>query len=184
MASSKLTGMAADFSPRSGTSESLSAQPVSDVAASRVGGVRVAWTHVVLSVLGLAASVYAVHLHALVKAGQSTGCGITDTISCDKVIGSQYGEFFGIPLGVFGGLFWAIVLVTAISGKSVSPRSAALQRLAVGAVGIVTSVVLAYISLGVLHKFCPVCATTHVLSGINFLVALAGAWKLRGSVAG
>lgn len=175
--------MAADVSPRSGNSDSLGAPPITNPSGSEVAprmwNVRVAWTHVVLGVLGLAASAYATYLHVLVKAGKDTGCGITDTISCDKVIGSDYGQFFGIPLGVYGALFWAIVLVTAISSKAVSPQSAALQRLVVGAVGLTTSIVLAYISLGVLHKFCPVCATTHVLSGINFLVALAGIWKLR-----
>ncbi|BCM91751.1 hypothetical protein IAD21_03626 [Abditibacteriota bacterium] len=172
-------GMAADFSPRSGASDSLSALPLSGESVTPAKGVRVAWPHVVLSVLGLAASAYATYAHFLIKAGQDTGCGITDTISCDKVIGSQYGVVFGIPLGIFGALFWAIVLITAISSHNVSPRSAALQRLVVGTVGLTTSIVLAYISLGVLHKLCLVCATTHILSGINFLVALAGFWKLR-----
>ncbi|RYX81775.1 vitamin K epoxide reductase family protein [bacterium] len=175
--------MAANPSQRSGTSDSLVEKSVSNEAAPQVKGVRVAWAHVVLSALGLSASAYAVYLHMLVKAGKETGCGITDTISCDKVIGSSYGEFFNIPLGVFGALFWMLVLVTAISGKGVAPLSAALQRLAVGAVGLMTSIVLAYISLGVLHKFCPVCATTHVLSGINFLFAAWGVWKLRSATA-
>ncbi len=173
--------MAADLSPRSGTSDSLSAP--SNPSETPIGGVRVAWPHVILSAFGLAASGYATYAHALVLAGRDTGCSVSETISCDKVIGSQYGEVFGIPLGVFGALFWAIVIVTAISSKNVSPRSAALQRLAVGTVGLMTSLVLAYISLGVLHKLCLVCASTHILSGINFLVALAGFWKLRGATA-
>lgn len=170
--------MAADLSPHSGTPESLNSR--ADVAVQAGAKSRVAWAHVVLGFLGVAAGIYAVHLHALVMAGQETGCGISESISCDKVIGSQYGEFFGIPLGVFGALFWAIVIVTAISGAATPPRVAALQRLGVATVGLLTSLVLAYISLGVLHKFCPVCATTHTLSGINFLVAAFGVWRLRG----
>ena len=165
--------MATDVSSHSPNSDSLS------VPTAQPKGLRVAWPHIVLGVLGLAASAYATHLHALVKAGEATGCGISNTISCDKVIGSQYGEMFGIPLGIFGALFWALVLVTAISSATTSLRAAAWQRLIVGAVGLATSLVLAYISLGVLRKFCPVCATTHVLSGINFCVALWSVWKLK-----
>lgn len=139
-----------------------------------------AWAHVIVGVLGLLASAWAVHVHALVKAGEATGCGITDTISCDKVIGSpQYSQVFGIPLGIFGALFWAIVLVTAVSSATTSLRAAAWQRLGVATVGLLTSLVLAYISLGVLRKFCPVCATTHILSGVNFLLALGSVWTLR-----
>lgn len=169
-------------SPRSASSPSLKV-PLPSGASDKA--VRIAWPHIVLGVLGLAASVYATHVHALIKAGEETGCGISDTISCDKVIGSpQYGEVFGIPLGIFGALFWAIVLVTAISSRTSPPRAAALQRLLVGAVGLATSIFLAWISLGVLHKFCPVCATTHVLSGFNFLAALGSFWAGRKTQSG
>ncbi len=153
--------------------------PPSDSRVSPPRGLRIAWPHIVLGALGLAASVWAIRVHLLVKAGAETGCGISETISCDKVIGSQYGQFLGIPLGVFGALFWALVMLTAVSSRTSSPLSASWQRLFLGAVGLATSLVLAWISLGVLRHFCPVCATTHVLSGINFLVALAGVWKMR-----
>ena len=155
------------------------APPSDSRSANPPKGLRVEWAHVALGVLGLAASAWAVQVHLLVKAGAETGCGISETISCDKVIGSQYGQFFGIPLGVFGALFWALVILTAVSNQTSSTRGAAWQRFALGTVGLGTSLLLAWISLGVLRHLCLVCATTHILSGINFLVALAGVWKLR-----
>lgn len=142
-------------------------------------GARVAWPHVILSVLGIGAGLYAAYLHALVMAGRATGCGISETISCDKVLGSNYGNFLGIPLGYYGALFWALMLVSSISGATTSPRSAAWQRLGLASVGLATSLVLAWLSLGVLRHFCPVCATTHVLSGINFLFAVWGIRKIK-----
>lgn len=127
----------------------------------------------------MAAGAFAVYEHALVMAGKSTGCGVSETISCDQVLGSSYGAVFGIPLGVYGMLFWAIVLLLSVSSATTAPRSAAWQRLAVASVGLTSSLVLAYLSLVVIGKFCPVCATTHVLSGINFLVAAWSVWKMR-----
>ena len=153
------------------------AHPARDEAAPATG-VRIAWPHVVLGLLGIGAGLYAVHLHALVMAGRSTGCGISETISCDKVLGSSYGELLGIPLGFYGALFWALVLVSSVSNATTLPRAAARQRLTLASVGLLTSLVLAWVSLGVLRHFCPVCATTHVLSGINFLFAVWGVRKI------
>lgn len=157
-------------------------QTARDAAAPAKPGVRVAWPHVVLGLLGMGAGLYAVHLHALVMAGRATGCGISETISCDKVLGSTYGQFLGIPLGFYGALFWALVLVSSVSGTATSPRAAAWQRLGLASVGLLTSLALAWVSLGVLRHFCPVCATTHLLSGINFLFAAWGVAKLRRSL--
>ncbi len=176
--------MAANLSPRPGSPDSPTASaPLAPVSSAPRAGVVVAWPHVALAACGLAASAWAIHVHLLIKAGEETGCGISETISCDKVIGSQYGQVFGIPLGAYGVLFWALVFITAISSRGASMRAAALQRLLLASVGLASSVVLAYISLGVLKHFCPVCATTHVLSGINFLVALGLWWRGRGAAA-
>jgi len=142
-------------------------------------GTRIAWPHVAFSIAGIGAGLWAVHLHSLVMQGKETGCGISETISCDKVLGSNYGEPFGIPLGFLGALFWVIMLLFSFSGPKISPLSIAWQRLGIASVGLVTSLGLAYLSLGVLRHFCPVCATTHVLSGLNFLVAAWSVWKLR-----
>ena len=75
-------------------------------------GTRVFWPHIVLGLIGLALSFYAVHAHLQIEAGQATGCSINETISCDDVIGSKYGKFAGIPLGYFGAAFWIIVIIS------------------------------------------------------------------------
>ena len=153
--------------------ESLSA-PSKNPAAPQI-----AWPHVVTGVLGLAVSLYAHHLHTLVKAGRETGCSFSSTVSCDKVIGSQWGEFAGISLGIYGALFWILVLVTAISGANVAPKSAVLQRLGLATIGLFSVLGLAYIAYFVIRGFCPVCFATHILTVANFVWALWSFWKLR-----
>lgn len=136
----------------------------------------VAWPHVILAIIGIALSIYAIWAHGRIEAGQSAGCSISEQISCDAVLGSKWGKFFGIPLGYYGGIFWAIVLVTAISSPRTNLKVAALQRLGVATVGLLFSVVLFSIAEFVIKKTCPICLGTHTASLINFIFAVVG-WR-------
>ncbi len=137
---------------------------------------QIAWPHLVLAIIGIALSIYAIWAHGRIEAGQSAGCTISESISCDAVLGSEWGKFFGIPLGYYGGLFWAIVAITAISSPGANLKIAALQRLAVATVGLLFSIVLFAIAEFVIRKTCPICLGTHLSSLVNFVFAVAG-WK-------
>ena len=139
----------------------------------------IAWPQIICGLLGLGLAGYSLYLHKLIEAGASTGCGISDTISCDKVIGSKpWGAPFGIPLGVFGAVYFVVVLVTAIS-SSKELVSATLQRLGLAVIGIVFSLGLEYVMWGILHHGCPVCISTHIVTLVNFVFALAAYVRLR-----
>lgn len=141
-------------------------------------GMRIFWPHIILGLIGLALSFYAVYAHVQIEAGQATGCSINDTVSCDDVIGSKYGKVFGIPLGYFGAVFWVIVIISGISSASSNLRSARLQALGVAAVGLVTSIGLAYIAHFILHKICPICSGTHLTALFNFIYAVWAWFKI------
>lgn len=137
---------------------------------------QIAWPHLVLAIVGIALSIYAVWAHGRIEAGQSAGCTISESISCDAVLGSKWGKFFGIPLGYYGGLFWAIVLITAISSPGANLKNAALQRLGVATVGLLFSVGLFYIAEFVIRKTCPICLGTHISSLVNFIFSFVS-WR-------
>ena len=136
----------------------------------------IARPHLILAIIGIALSIYAIWAHGRIEAGQSAGCTISDSISCDAVLGSKWGKFFGIPLGYYGGIFWAIVLVTAISSPGTNLKNAALQRLGVATVGLLFSLGLFYIAEFVIHKTCPICLSTHITSLVNFVFAVVS-WR-------
>lgn len=150
------------------------APPTSQTAPKTI----IAWPHLVLAAIGIALSIYAIWAHGRIEANLSSGCSISETISCDTVIGSKWGKFAGIPLGYYGGLFWVIVALTAISGAGVSAKSAALQRLGVATVGLLFSLGLFYIAEFVIpgNKHCPICLGTHFTSLVNFVFALSS-WR-------
>lgn len=139
------------------------------------------WPNVILGVIGICTSAWAVHVHRLAKAGQDTGCGITDTITCDKVLTSKWSELFGIPVGFYGLIFFGIVIIMAIAsgGTRVSARQFALQNLTIASAGFLGSLVFSYISLRIIGAACPVCMSTHLTNTLLFAVSLAAFLRTR-----
>lgn len=131
----------------------------------------ITWPHVIIAILGILISIYAIWAHGRIEAGQSAGCSISETISCDQVLGSKWGKFFGIPLGYFGIVFWVLVGITAINSAGSNLKMAILQRFGIALVGITCSAFLFYVSEFLIKKICPICLSTHILSLLNFLYA-------------
>lgn len=132
----------------------------------------VAWPQLVCAALGFGLSVYAFHIHQLVLAGENTGCGITATLSCDAVIGSRFGVVLGIPLGLYGVVFFLVMALMSFSSQGDS-LPAAKQRLVLATLAVLGSLALEYIMWAILHKGCPVCMSIHALCFINFFFAWA-----------
>ena len=138
---------------------------------------RVSWPHLVLCALGFATAAYALVEHLRLKAGQESGCGFTETIDCAPVLTSKYAEFFNIPLGVWGMLFFVLMALTATWKESASTskqdeRRARLIQLAFAACGLATSVLLSVISYTKLRALCPICLSTHAVTTTLFFVSL------------
>lgn len=149
------------------------AQPTPD---SKNFKTRISWPHVILSLLGMGISLYAWQLHAVIKAGGDSGCGISDTINCDKVLASQYGALFGIPLGAYGLAYFVVVLLFSITtNPKVTLWQETLMRFLVCSAGMLGTLGLSYISYIVLKAACPVCMATHAVVLVSFVVAL---WQL------
>ena len=140
------------------------------------------WTSaLVVSLAGIVTSLYSVNHHMELKRNGHTeaACNINSAINCDLVAASKYSEIFGIPLGVWGlGYFLAstILVGTIIAGHKSSKEHEPVW-FALSALGILSSIGLAGISMGVLGVLCLVCITIYCLT----LVQGAIAWRLWGS---
>ena len=133
-----------------------------------------------LGALGFAISLYAFRLHAIIKSGGESGCGFTETINCDKVLASQYGAFFGLPLGAYGMAYFVLVILTAVTtNPKTSLHQETTQRLIVASAGLIGAGVLSYISYGILKAACPVCMATHATIMAIFVIALWQFLKVR-----
>lgn len=153
-----------------------------NLPASPGAKLRIYWGHVACAAVGFGLSWYSLIVHNRIKAGVEDACGISQ--SCDTVIGHKvWGQIAGIPLGVYGMLFWVMVFVTAVSTKG-QPKALALQRLAVATVGLLFSLGLEYVMWGIIKQACPICISVHITSLINFLVAVYLWRKVQSPVVG
>ena len=143
--------------------------------------VKVSWSHLILGAIGFAISGYSLHVHNLIKQGEDSGCGFTNTINCDKVLASDYGKFLSIPLGIWGMVYFVIVILTAVTskGSTATLKQTVGWQLAVASAGFLTSVALTYISKVLIGAYCPICMATHATTTLLFVVSLYSYFKAR-----
>lgn len=139
---------------------------------------QISWPHLLLGLAGLAVSAYAIHVHNIVAAGGQSACGISATINCDAVIGSKYGVLLGLPLGVWGMAYFALMMLTSVTDPTTPPRIAVLIRAMLATAGFLTVLGLAYISYIIIKITCPVCMTIHVIITLVFLYSLFEMWRM------
>lgn len=136
----------------------------------------------ILGCIGFGVSLYALILHVQTKsASGSLTCDVSDTVNCTKVIGSEYGEFMGLPLGALGMAYFGVVIAMAFLPAFVQCSASwiARRQLVVATVGAVISLYLAYISYFRLQAVCLVCSSVHALSVVNFFATLIAFVRVR-----
>lgn len=140
---------------------------------------QLSWPHLLLGLAGLAVSAYAIQVHNVVVAGGQSACGVSATVNCDAVIGSKYGVFLGLPLGVWGMAYFALMMLTSVTDPTTPTRIAVLMRALVAAAGFVMVLGLAYISYIIIRVTCPVCMTIHGIITVVFLYSMYEMWRSR-----
>lgn len=147
---------------------SLPAQP------SSTSSFRETWVWL-LAVIGFGTSAWAswIHHRLLTDPTYTSICDVNATFSCSAAYLSSYGSVWGIPVAVFGAIWFAGVL--ALLGVR-RASSAAVADHAVGylfvwaTVGLAVVLYFAYASLIVLKEVCLLCATMYAaVIGIFFL---------------
>jgi uncharacterized membrane protein/protein-disulfide isomerase len=136
----------------------------------------------ILGCIGFGVSLYALILHVQTKsAAGSLTCDVSDSVNCTKVIGSEYGEFMGLPLGALGMSYFGVVIAMAFLPAFVQSSASwiARRQLVVATVGAVISLYLAYISYFKLQAVCLVCTSVHALSVVNFIWTLVSFIRVR-----
>ena len=163
---------------------------------------------VAFGLLALGASVASlyVHYHMLADPSYTSFCDISETVSCEAVMTSQYGSVYGIPVAVGGAIWSGLVLLLGLVGMQ-SPRTAPTPaptpasksapksapqsappaddagRVAgyiflLATVGLAGALYLGYASLFILRQMCPLCVTMYVAVIGLFVVSGAAASEL------
>jgi uncharacterized membrane protein/protein-disulfide isomerase len=130
--------------------------------------------------LGLVASTAStwVHYQLLRNPSYSSFCDVNATISCAEAYTSRFGSFAGVPVALFGVLFFALVLgLIAICSRSASASPNLPSYLfALSTAGLGVVLYLAYASFVVLKAVCLLCVGTYI--------AIIGLFLLSGAATG
>lgn len=151
----------------------MSRAPASPVAAPPA---RTPWL-VAFALLGLAASSASafVHYQLLNDPTYASFCDVNATFSCTEAYSSRYGSVGGVPVAVFGMIFFAFVLglVGLCASSPAASANLAGYVFAASTIGLAVVLYLAYASFVILNAVCVLCAGTYV--AVIGLFLLSGA---------
>lgn len=124
---------------------------------------RLVW---ILALAGLAASLTSLYVHyqMLVQPGYVSFCDVNQTVSCQQAYLSRYGSVRGVPVALFGAVWFAFVLLLAFlgaAGPSPVRESYPAYLFATATVGLAAILYLAYAAFFVLKAVCVMCLTTY-----------------------
>ena len=134
----------------------------------------------VLSILGLAASIYLLYVFIQIKlnpdAAASSICNINERINCETVAASEYSIFLGIPLAIWGIMFYSyLTLISFVSllRKAEDVNFFTLPMIFVPtAIVLVDNVYLAYIQSACIKSICIFCFSTYLVNILILLVIM------------
>src|SRR5688572_6548527 len=119
------------------------------------------------ALLGLGASTYSTWVHHRILNDPTyveSVCDVSATVSCTAAYSSRFGTFAGVPVAIFGTLFFVFVLfLIAWSVRSpVTRGNLAGYIFATSTLGLAAVLYLAYASYFILGVVCLACLTTYV----------------------
>lgn len=133
---------------------------------------------VFFSLLGLADSVY---LAMSEISGTALTCDIQGLDGCNQVAQSPYSHLFGIPLGVYGVLFYGALFVLAFLIFRFRSSFFSRALLFIAALGALLSLWFIYIQAVLIKALCVYCLGSAVLSFLLLPFAYI-AWRRFGQV--
>src|SRR5262245_64346821 len=119
---------------------------------------------IVFALLGLVASLLAAYTHyrMLANVGYVSFCDVSATVSCTQVYASRFGTFAGVPVAVFGAIWFALATLLAVAANVARPavRESAPGYLFLGSTLALAGVLyLAYASFVILKLVCVLCVS-------------------------
>src|SRR5258706_11695154 len=71
--------------------------------------------------LGASAAASYVHYHLLRDPSYLSFCDVSATVSCTQVYSSRYGTMAGVPVAIFGAIWFAVATLLSVAGLTARP---------------------------------------------------------------
>jgi uncharacterized membrane protein/protein-disulfide isomerase len=134
------------------------------------------WIALIASLAGLAASGAAayVHYHLLRDPSYVSFCDVSATLSCSQVYSSRYGMMYGVPVAIFGAIWFAFATLLSTAGLTARPavqESVPGYLFAGSTLALSMILYLGYASFVLLKLVCVLCVITYAAVIALFLVS-------------
>jgi uncharacterized membrane protein len=130
-------------------------------------------TSLLLATAGLVVAGYLTYEHF--TASTSLACPETSTVNCQKVTTSEQSHVFGIPVVIYGLLFFVVMLIACAPPLWRNPAPAIRYgRLVFALIGVAFAAYLVYAELFVINAICLWCTAVHLLALLLFGVIAFG----------
>jgi uncharacterized membrane protein/protein-disulfide isomerase len=131
---------------------------------------------VVCALVGLAAMLWSVYVHhrLLFDPRYASACDINATVSCSEVLLSRYSMAYGVPVAIYGAIWFTGILVllgAATWGRQSLRENVPGYLFALSTAGLAVVLYLGYVSLAVLKVYCPLCLTADAAVVGLFIVS-------------
>ena len=142
---------------------------------------RVRTALLVFTALGLIASTYGLYVHYRLQSDPTyvSVCEVSESVSCQQVLTSEYGKVFGVPVAA-GGAIWSLLAFMLAAVGLKNPKSETASRVSgylfiLATIGLASVFYFAYISFFVLKTACPICLTMYASVIGTFLISATSA---------
>src|SRR5260221_1655330 len=130
----------------------------------------------ICALVGLAVSVMAanVHYHMLHDPTYTSFCDVSATVSCTKVYASRFSTFRGVPVAIFGAIWFAFAALMSVAWLTARPaiRESVPGYLFAGStLALAVALYMGYASFVLLKMVCILCVITYAAVIGLFLVS-------------
>jgi uncharacterized membrane protein len=133
----------------------------------------ISYLGIILSLLGLGDSIYLTIAHY--TSSTILTCPESKFINCARVTTSQYSSFHGIPIVIFGLLFFLVMLVLQLPTAWKSElKFIKIGRIIISLLGLISVFSLVYIELYKLDAICLYCTGIHLITFALFVTTVIG----------
>lgn len=95
----------------------------------------------------------------------------TITANCDLVLTSKYAEFLGIPVALFGALFYLLVTAGAFAYLEGKHEKIFRYSQLITVFGLLASIWFVFLQVFILHSYCLYCMVSATTSTVLFILA-------------
>jgi len=144
---------------------------------------RSGWFVVILGAAGLGICLYLYSFHIELLMGEIKSgplCGADNGLGCHSVATGPYSSMFGIPLALWGAIFFSAMALLGVGGVIFwrdSGRVFLRWAFLLAVFGLAFDLYLAYTMIFRIQAICWLCAATYAINFLIIIVLLKAVWK-------